>query len=93
MDRSEGSERIVRLIRIDFPDLAIIARASDEDAALKLKAAGASEVIPEVLEGSLMIAAEALVQCGTPVESALKRVRAVRSARYPSLRGEGRKPS
>jgi CPA2 family monovalent cation:H+ antiporter-2 len=51
-----------------------------------LKAAGATEVIPEVLEGSLMIAAETLTQAGIPMERAIARVRSVRASRYRSLR-------
>ena len=51
-----------------------------------LKRAGATEVIPEVLEGSLMVAAETLVNLGVPVERAIGQVRAVRAERYSSLR-------
>lgn len=61
-------------------------RASDESHVSKLKAAGATEVIPEGLEGSLMIAAEALVQFGVPVERAMSRIRADRAERYSTLK-------
>ncbi len=43
-------------------------------------------MIPEVLEGSLMIAAETLAQIGIPVERAMTHVRALRADRYASLR-------
>jgi CPA2 family monovalent cation:H+ antiporter-2 len=64
----------------------IIVRAPDDSDVDKLKRAGATEVIPEVLEGSLMIAAETLTQLGVPVERAIERVRLVREARYASMR-------
>ncbi len=61
-------------------------RAPDENDVARLKAAGATEVIPEVLEGSLMIAAETLAQVGVPMERAIARVRTARARRYASLR-------
>ena len=44
------------------------------------------EVIPEVLESSLLIAAETLVQTGIPMKKAILHVRAARAERYASLR-------
>jgi len=82
-----SAERVVRKVREQRPELPIIVRAPDESAVMRLKAAGATEVIPEVLEGSLMIAAETLVQLGVPMDHAIERVRTVRSERYASLRG------
>ena len=83
---TQSAERVVRLIRQDFATLPIVVRVADESAVARLKAAGATEVVPEVLEGSLMIAAEALVQFGIPVEQAMRRVRSLRAERYASLR-------
>ncbi len=83
-----SAERVVRKVREQRRDaIPVIVRAPDESAVGRLKAAGATEVIPEVLEGSLMIAAETLVQLGIPLDHAIDRVRAVRSERYASLRG------
>lgn len=92
-----SAELVVRKVRASRPDIPIIVRAADESTVAKLKEAGATEVIPEVLEGSLMIAAETLVQLGVPVERAIGQVRDVRTHRYASLRkyyhgGEGGKP-
>ena len=81
-----SAEKVIRLIRQVREDIPIIVRAADDSSVAKLKAAGATEVIPEVLEGSLMIAAEALVQFGVPIERAMTRVRTVRAERYSSLR-------
>ena len=43
-------------------------------------------MIPEVLESSLLIAAETLVQAGIPMKKAILHVRAARAERYASLR-------
>jgi CPA2 family monovalent cation:H+ antiporter-2 len=83
---THSAEHVVRKVRESRPDIPVIVRASDESAVARLKAAGATEVIPEILEGSLMIAAETLAQLGVPVEHAIERVRSVRAARYASLR-------
>jgi CPA2 family monovalent cation:H+ antiporter-2 len=81
-----SAERVLRLVRRNRPDLPVVVRAADDADVARLKAAGATEVIPEVLEGSLMIAAETLAQLGVPVEKAMIRVRGVRAGRYASLR-------
>ncbi|MDI6749903.1 MAG: cation:proton antiporter [Rhodocyclaceae bacterium] len=81
-----SAELVVRKVRASRPDIPIIVRAADESTVARLKEAGATEVIPEVLEGSLMIAAETLVQLGVPVERAIGQVRDVRTHRYASLR-------
>lgn len=78
--------RVLRLVRAQRSDIPIIVRAPDDSHVAQLKAAGATEVIPEVLEGSLMIAAETLAQLGIPVEQAMTHVRAARAERYASLR-------
>ncbi|OHC63086.1 MAG: potassium transporter [Rhodocyclales bacterium GWA2_65_20] len=83
---TQSAERILRLVRHHRPDLPVVVRSYDESTVGRLKEAGATEVIPEVLEGSLMIAAETLVQLGIPVEQAMARARSVRAQRYASLR-------
>jgi CPA2 family monovalent cation:H+ antiporter-2 len=81
-----SAERVVRKVRESRPDMPIVVRVPDETGVVQLKAAGATEVIPEVLEGSLMIAAETLKQIGVPMERALSHVRTARMARYASIR-------
>ncbi len=80
------AERVVRLVRRSHPDLPVVVRAPDAAAVTQLKRAGATEVIPEVLEAGIMVAAETLAQLGVPLERTMARVRAVRAERYPSLR-------
>jgi CPA2 family monovalent cation:H+ antiporter-2 len=83
---THSAEHVVRKVRESRPDIPVIVRAPDESSVQKLKEAGATEVIPEVLEGSLMIAAETLTQIGFPMEHAIAQVRAARARRYASLR-------
>lgn len=88
-DDTEAALRTVRLARRLNPDLAILVRGADDDAVERFKHTGATEVIPEVVEGGLMLAAETLVQLGIPLEQALSKVRQARAARYPSRRHQG----
>lgn len=78
--------RVIHHVRARRPDLPIIVRAPDDTAMSQLKRAGATEVVPEVLEGSLTMAAETLGQLGIPMERTMTRIRAVRADRYTSLR-------
>jgi CPA2 family monovalent cation:H+ antiporter-2 len=83
---AHSAERVVRIVRAARPDIPIVVRTSDDKDVAKLKAAGATEVIPEVLESSLLIAAETLVQAGIPMRNAIQHVRTARAERYASLR-------
>ena len=83
---AHSAERVVRTVRATRPGIPIVVRTTDDKDVARLKAAGATEVIPEVLESSLLIAAETLVQAGIPMNKAILHVRAARGARYASLR-------
>lgn len=69
------------------PELPVVVRTLDDTDLDKLKQAGAAEVVPEVLEGSLMLASHALMLLGVPLARVVRRVRQVREARYDLLRG------
>ena len=81
-----STEKVLDLLHKLYPALPVIVRAQDDSQLERLKSLGASEVVPEVLEGSLMLAAQTLAQIGVPVERALEHVREVRAERYASLR-------
>jgi CPA2 family monovalent cation:H+ antiporter-2 len=81
-----SAERVVRAVRRSRQDVPVIVRVSDDSEVARLKAAGATEVIPEIVEGSLLIAAETLAQIGVPMENAIAHVRAARAERYESMR-------
>jgi len=69
------------------PTLPVIVRSHDDADLDKLLAAGATEVVPEALEGSLMLASHALVMLGVPLRRVVHRVQRARDERYTSLRG------
>lgn len=69
------------------PALPVIVRSYDDSDLDKLRAAGAAEVVPEAIEGSLMLASHALVMLGVPLRRVVHRVQAARDERYASLRG------
>lgn len=81
-----SAERVVQLIRQLKPDLPIIVRAVDERGVERLKSLGATEVIPEVLEGSLMLAALTLNRMGVPAERTLSYLEEARASHYAPLR-------
>jgi CPA2 family monovalent cation:H+ antiporter-2 len=69
------------------PDLPVVVRTLDDTHIDQLKAAGASEVVAEVMEGSLMLASHALMLLGVPVRRVLRRIQRTRESRYHVLRG------
>lgn len=81
-----AAEKALAALQALRPGLPVIVRAQDDTQIERLKALGASEVVPEVLEGSLMLAAQTLSQLGVPIERALEQVRNIRAERYASLR-------
>ena len=54
-------------------------RTRDLGTVAELRAGGATEVIPEALEGSLMIASQALLQLGVPLARVMQVVQAERA--------------
>ncbi|MEP7206085.1 MAG: monovalent cation:proton antiporter-2 (CPA2) family protein [Casimicrobiaceae bacterium] len=79
--------RIIHHVRSLRADLPIIVRTRDDSELDLLLDAGATEVVPEILEGSLMLASHSLLLMGTPLNRVLARVRAVREERYTLFRG------
>jgi CPA2 family monovalent cation:H+ antiporter-2 len=69
------------------PNIPTVVRTYDDSDLEKLQAAGAAEVVPEILEGSLMLASHALVLLGVPLNRVLRRVQTARDERYTMLRG------
>lgn len=69
------------------PALPVIVRSHDDSDLDKLRNAGAAEVVPEAIEGSLMLASHALVMLGVPLRRVVHRVQVARDERYASLRG------
>jgi CPA2 family monovalent cation:H+ antiporter-2 len=79
--------RILHHVQQARPDLPVIVRTVDDAEMETLYAAGATEVIPEVLEGSLMLATHSLLVLGLPLNRVLKQIRRIREERYSLFRG------
>jgi CPA2 family monovalent cation:H+ antiporter-2 len=79
--------KVLHLVHELAPTLPVIVRSHDDTDLDLLKKAGAAEVVPEALEGSLMLASHALVMVGVPLRRVVHRVQAARDERYSSLRG------
>ncbi|MBS7808626.1 monovalent cation:proton antiporter family protein [Variovorax sp. PCZ-1] len=69
------------------PQVPVIVRTQDDHDLDKLTAAGATEVVPESIEGSLMLASHALALVGVPMRRVIRTVQEQRDARYNLLRG------
>ena len=80
-----AAERVVAAIRRVRKDIPIVVRVSDESDASRLMAAGATEVVPEVFEGGLLLAAETLGQIGIPIDRAVEHVRVARGEHRAKL--------
>ena len=73
--------------RAHAPQVPVIVRTQDDRDLEKLQAAGATEVVPEAMEGSLMLASHALALVGVPMRRVIRIVQDQRDARYNLLRG------
>jgi CPA2 family monovalent cation:H+ antiporter-2 len=82
-----ASSKVLHVIRDDYPDLPVIVRTADDSTIAQLQNDGASEVIPEVLEGSLMLASQTLLILGVPLKRIIRRIREFREERYKMFRG------
>ncbi len=67
--------------------LPIIVRTQDDADLDRLLKAGATEVVPEVFEGSLMLGSHALIMLGVPLSHVVRQVQQARDSRYRYLRG------
>ena len=69
------------------PHLPVIVRTHDDSDIERLRKAGATEVVPEIVEGSLMLASHALLLLGVPVGRVTERIAQARDSRYQMLSG------
>lgn len=84
---TQSALKILHLVHALAPQLPVVVRSYDDADLDKLRAAGATEVVPEAIEGSLMLASHALVLLGTPLRRVIHTIQAARSERYASFRG------
>ena len=82
-----GAMKVLANTRQHAPQVPVIVRTQDDHDLEKLQAAGATEVVPESIEGSLMLASHALALVGVPMRRVIRTVQDQRDARYNLLRG------
>ncbi|OOG53365.1 monovalent cation:proton antiporter family protein [Polaromonas sp. C04] len=79
--------KVLANARAHAPHVPVIVRTQDDQALDQLRQAGATEVVPESIEGSLMLASHALALVGVPMRRVLRTVQDQRDARYNLLKG------
>ena len=84
---TQAALKILHHVHALRPDLPVVVRTLDDGDIDRLLDAGAAEVVPEVLEGSLMLATHSLLLLGVPLNRVLSRIRAIRDERYSLFRG------
>ena len=78
--------KILEHVKKMRPDLPVLVRTRDDAELDKLQEAGATEIIPETLESSLMLASHLLHVLHVPMAQILRKIQEVRSHRYSLLR-------
>ena len=71
LDAPDAAERAVAVAHQHYPDLPIYARARDLESGLALETLGATNTIPETLEGSLQLGTAALMTLGFSEDEAV----------------------
>jgi CPA2 family monovalent cation:H+ antiporter-2 len=87
VDKTDIAISVLKEARRLNPQVPILVRTRDDSQLAELQAAGASEVVPELLESSLMLASHALIMLGLPNQQVQQHVDQVRHDRYRLLHG------
>jgi CPA2 family monovalent cation:H+ antiporter-2 len=82
-----GAMKVLAHIQSHAPQVPVVVRTKDDHDLEMLQKAGATEVVPEAIEGSLMLASHALALVGVPMRRVIRIVQDQRDARYNLLRG------
>jgi CPA2 family monovalent cation:H+ antiporter-2 len=78
--------RILRAVRELRSDVPILVRTQDDARLEELQSAGATEVVPETFEASLMLLSHLLLLMKVPVGRVIRSVNDIRSHRYSMMR-------
>ncbi len=77
---------IIRGVRLRRADVPILVRTQDDTRLTELMDAGATEVVPETFEASLMLVSHTLMLLNVPVSRVVRTVGGIRTNRYATLR-------
>jgi len=80
---SIGILRSIRALRAEVP---ILVRTQDDSRLNELREAGATDVVPETLEASLMLVSQVLMLLNVPVVKVVRTISDIRNSRYAVLR-------
>lgn len=86
-DAYADSLTILRQVRTERGDLPVLVRTADDRNLEDLESAGATEIVPETLESSLVLVSHVLVMLGYPAHRVLATVQEARRQRYQLLHG------
>jgi CPA2 family monovalent cation:H+ antiporter-2 len=86
-DDKHSALKILQQVQKARPDLPVVVRTADNTDVEVLKKAGAAEVVAEVLEGSVMLASQALLLFGVPLSRVIRRIQEARAHRYTAFSG------
>jgi CPA2 family monovalent cation:H+ antiporter-2 len=78
--------KVLAWVKEHAPHVPVIVRTHDDAHLEELRAAGAAEVVPEVIEGSLMLASQTLAHIGMPLKRVIRLVQGQRMTRYALMR-------
>jgi len=84
---THSAMKVLAHIHEHAPQVPVVVRTQDDHDLEALRSAGATEVVPEAIEGSLMLASHALALVGVPMRRVIRSVQEQRDARYKLLRG------
>lgn len=87
LDAPAAALKVLHHVQTHAPQVPVIIRTQDDQNLERFQAAGATEVVPESIEGSLMLASHALALVGVPMRRVIRIVQDQRDARYNLLRG------
>jgi CPA2 family monovalent cation:H+ antiporter-2 len=80
---SIGILRSIRRVRADVP---VLVRTQDDAQLNELKEAGATDIVPETFEASLMLVSQVLMLLDVPIVKVVRTIGEIRNSRYAVLR-------
>ncbi|MCW8932545.1 MAG: cation:proton antiporter [Gammaproteobacteria bacterium] len=84
---NSAAKKIIRQVRTFRNDIPILVRSIDETQLDELYSEGATDVIPETLESSIIMASHLLIHLDVPLNEITKDIARARRDRYKFLRG------
>ena len=85
-DDYHSTLKIISQVREIRPEIPILVRTRDDANLERLQEIGATEVVPETLEASLMLSSYLLLLLGVPMRRVTRHVQNARNSRYTMLR-------